>query len=211
MFKGIYSKGARKLGRIDFANKVVYEGSILESTTKEATSDGSEVQEKKIGVLKKGTIDFERAVTKKTVRQRVASLLRMSSTLYGVERWSEAAKPKYTRLEGLKRGGLKWRMGLDQPNSPKLLQMLSKLGNPLPSPNWREISERSKCEKPPVIAALVIRVPTFFSHRSQDENVKTSKLALPVWSTSKIRLALDQNFQQNQEDPFNLEDCLPLL
>ena len=47
---------------------MVYKGSILESITKEATSDGSVVQEKKIDVLKKGTLDFERAVAKKTVR-----------------------------------------------------------------------------------------------------------------------------------------------
>jgi len=56
---------------------VAYEG----STTKGATSDGSEVQEKKVEVLKKGTLDFERAVTKKTGRHRVASLLRIRSTL----------------------------------------------------------------------------------------------------------------------------------
>jgi hypothetical protein len=176
MFKGIYSKGARKEGRIDFANKVVYEGSILESITKEATSDGSVIQEKKIGMLKKGTLDFERTVPKKKIRHRVASLLR-GPTLYGVE-WSlGAAKPNFRALHGLK-----LRMGQHQPSTQNLLQMISICSNPLPSSNLREISQKSECEKTPVIAALGIPTSSFkkgsfkkgtlrlqVPHESQDE------------------------------------------
>lgn len=182
MFKGIYSKGARKEGRIDFANKVVYEGSILESTIEEATSDGSVVQEKKIGMLKKGTLDFERTVTKKKARHRVDSLLRRH-TLYGVE-WSfEAAKPNFKALRGLK-----IRMGQHQPNTRYLLQMLSICSNHLPSPNLREISQKSKCEITPVIAALSIHLPTSSSTRKprrerQDEQVSPRSVVDFVKST----------------------------
>jgi len=179
MFKGIYSEGARKEGRIDFANKVVYEGSILESTTKEATSDGSEVQEKKIGVLKKGTLDFERTVTTKKKRHRVANFLRRP-TFYGVE-WSyKAAKPNFKALRGLK-----IRMGQHQPNTQNLLQMLSICSNPLPSTNMSFISQESKCEKIPVIASLRIPTSSFKKgvsrlqapHESQDEKVSPRGVA----------------------------------
>ena len=133
---------------------MVYKGSILESITKEATSDGSVIQDKKIGMLKKGTLDFERTVTEKKARHRVASLLRRP-TLYGVE-WSFGAeKPNFKALRGLK-----IRMGQHQPNTQNLLQMLSICSNPLPSSNLREISQKSTCEKTPVIAALGIPVPT---------------------------------------------------
>jgi len=45
-------------------------------------------------------------------------------------------------------------MGLHQPNSQNLLRMLSKFGNPLPS---LEISQKRKCEKPPVLIAAIIK------------------------------------------------------